>query len=377
MKTKGERIAKRREQRRARPGARLKQQALLSSLGSTDWWDEGLVESPAQQIVETLAKLGIQTEEAHFRELAHTHGDVDGIAGAWLAQSTVAGIWEDYPWLAARALWARWVPDLFSADVFVEEHLDLDLDEEDPETPEEGRRHWQMAQAVMDVVAPREAPDQPDLLQQLNESSALAIDYWIANLPLSLERLGMVDEALEICARMAPLYEAENFLGDRAQILARAGRREDALQQVKANLAQFPDDPWVRINAGDVHMELGDLTKTEAVYRQAPAMGHGADHQRDPAVECLANLLRQAGHGTVADALAGEVDVEAPRREEAPDTDPEELRKTGDEEFFLSHAGVGPPIASPSPAPRTIHKGGRNDPCPCGSDQKFKRCCGR
>ena len=31
-------------------------------------------------------------------------------------------------------------------------------------------------------------------------------------------------------------------------------------------------------------------------------------------------------------------------------------------------------------APRTVHKGkkvGRNDPCPCGSGKKYKKCCGR
>ncbi len=377
MKTKGGRVAKRKEQRRARREERLRQQALLESVGSTQWWEEGIEGTPTDQIVETLAKLGIQTDEGLFRELAVGHGSVDGIAAAWLANATAQGIWEDYPWLAARALWARWVPDLFSADVFVEKHLDLDLDEEDPETPEEGQRHWQMALAVMDVVAPRGGPVQPDLLQELNESSALAIDFWLANLPLSLARLGMVEEAVEICRRMAPVYEPENFLGDRAEILARAGRREEALRQVESNLAQFPEDLWVRLTAGDVYRDLGDLAIAEGVYRQALAMAHGADPQRDAAVERLANLLRQTGRGTEADALVGEVEAEATRQEEAPDTDPEGLRKTGAEEPFLSQAGVGPPVALPSPAPQTIPRVGRNEPCPCGSGQKFKRCCGR
>ena len=29
---------------------------------------------------------------------------------------------------------------------------------------------------------------------------------------------------------------------------------------------------------------------------------------------------------------------------------------------------------------KTVHKGnkvGRNDPCPCGSGKKYKKCCGR
>ena len=27
--------------------------------------------------------------------------------------------------------------------------------------------------------------------------------------------------------------------------------------------------------------------------------------------------------------------------------------------------------------PRTVKKVGRNDPCPCGSGKKYKKCCGR
>lgn len=28
------------------------------------------------------------------------------------------------------------------------------------------------------------------------------------------------------------------------------------------------------------------------------------------------------------------------------------------------------------PAPKPVSKPGRNDPCPCGSGKKFKKCCG-
>ena len=31
---------------------------------------------------------------------------------------------------------------------------------------------------------------------------------------------------------------------------------------------------------------------------------------------------------------------------------------------------------NPKPPPRQVAKVGRNDPCPCGSGKKFKKCCG-
>jgi SEC-C motif-containing protein len=33
-------------------------------------------------------------------------------------------------------------------------------------------------------------------------------------------------------------------------------------------------------------------------------------------------------------------------------------------------------IMNPRPPQRTADKVGRNDPCPCGSGKKFKKCCG-
>tara|TARA_R110002110_G_scaffold7200_13_gene36550 strand:- start:2004 stop:2477 length:474 start_codon:yes stop_codon:yes gene_type:complete len=32
---------------------------------------------------------------------------------------------------------------------------------------------------------------------------------------------------------------------------------------------------------------------------------------------------------------------------------------------------------APAAAPQPVGKTGRNDPCPCGSGKKFKRCCGQ
>jgi uncharacterized protein YecA (UPF0149 family) len=35
---------------------------------------------------------------------------------------------------------------------------------------------------------------------------------------------------------------------------------------------------------------------------------------------------------------------------------------------------AAPPQAPPKTAGKTV---GRNDPCPCGSGKKFKKCCGK
>jgi len=45
--------------------------------------------------------------------------------------------------------------------------------------------------------------------------------------------------------------------------------------------------------------------------------------------------------------------------------------KIGDEWYFTTGK-----VLPPRPVVRTGPKAGRNDPCPCGSGKKFKKCCG-
>ena len=357
-------MAGRGKRRRAKRKPRIRRHATRDVSERPDWWYKGLEGTPTEEIVTTLSSLGIQTDEVQLREQAHACGSVETLAEAWLAKSRPAGIWEDYAWLAARALWPRWAPDLFSIDVFVEQHLAPEaFGKTYPETPVEAQRHWQTAQAVMDLVAPPVAPVRPDLLAELSENTDLDIGNWMLDLPFDLAAQGMVDEAVELCARLAPVYEAENFLGDRAIILAEAGRREEALRQVDANLTQFPDDVWVRIKAGDVYKRLGDMGTAEAVYRDALAMTDefGRSYDREGAVERLVNLLHETGREVEVDALVDAVEVREAEYEKA--------RYAGD--------SPTPPLTWPQTLQREGPRVGRNELCPCGSGVKFKRCCGR
>jgi len=364
VKSGSRRVAGRGKRKRAKQKARLARHAARNLTEKPDWWYRGLEETPTDEIMATLAGLGIQTGEAQFREQAHAFGNAEALADAWLAKSRPPGIWEDYAWLAARALWPRWAPDLFSIEVFVEQHLPFEaFGKTYPENPVEAQRHWQMARAVIDLVAPSTGPVRRDLLEELSEYAGLDIGNWLLDLPFDLAAQGMVDEAVEMCARLAKVDEAENFLGDCAVILAEAGRREEALRQVEANLAQFPDDVWVRIKAGDAHRKLGEMETAEAVYHDALAMTDesGRSYDREGAVERLVNLLHETGRGEEVDALVDAV----------------EAREAEYEKVRYAEEGRAPANTWPETVRREGPKVGRNELCPCGSGEKFKRCCGR
>jgi hypothetical protein len=73
--------------------------------------------------------------------------------------------------------------------------------------------------------------------------------------------------------------------------------------------------------------------------------------------------------------------IDRPAATRAPDTDPAatsgrpptERPRTSQAPAFLA-PGMGPDQTQPHVKPSKI---GRNDPCPCGSGTKYKRCCGR
>ncbi|MBQ2632766.1 MAG: preprotein translocase subunit SecA [Kiritimatiellae bacterium] len=82
---------------------------------------------------------------------------------------------------------------------------------------------------------------------------------------------------------------------------------------------------------------------------------------------------------------AGEFDPaeeESPRRP-APASGASDRAKTIGDVFASMMSGAGSPASARAPAgpvgrpPQAVQVVGRNDPCPCGSGKKYKKCCGR
>lgn len=206
-------------------------------------------------------------------------------------------------------------------------------------------RDGELALCVAERVTGR-----PERLTGLMEYEYLSPD-WLIELPMALASAGLVGEAVAVGDAFAQLdtVDAAAFARDVALILAQAGRADQALQRVEANAGRHPDDPWTHINAGDVHAALGDAQRAERGLRRALAIAqrHGSDADGDAAyaLQRLAELL--AGQPGREDEAA-DVARDAQRVEDA--------------------AYGGPRFAAVT--------AGRNDPCPCGSGRKYKRCCG-
>jgi hypothetical protein len=173
-------------------------------------------------------------------------------------------------------------------------------------------------------------------------------DTWLIELPMALASRGLVDDAVRVGDALAGLDQDNGamFANDVAAILAEAGRGELALQRVEQNLRRFPDDVWTQIHAGDVHLTLSDRSRAEQAFRDALAMAR-ANGDASGIADANERLVR---------LLAGQ-----PGREQEANAAAQEMKRA-------SRAAYG--------GSRLAVKIGRNDPCPCGSRRKYKRCCG-
>jgi tetratricopeptide (TPR) repeat protein len=123
----------------------------------------------------------------------------------------------------------------------------------------------------------------------------------LLSLPLELSAAGETELALAVAK--AFLFAAPSELnGDIAVILARAGRRGEALAQVEANLEKAKNPYVAEAKAGDTYRALGELDAAEAYYRRALAIASN-ESDRSEAVLRITSFLLDAGRDADAHAF--------------------------------------------------------------------------
>jgi len=212
------------------------------------------------------------------------------------------------------------------------------------------REQYELARQLSQIITTEER------VNQLKDIAHGDIGSWLLDLPYALARFGMVREAAELGQAWGKITNRDNYLGDRAVILAEAGWKEEAHRQIEEALREFPNDVWVRIKVGDAYRALKEIDEAEHCYRHALTMSD-VKYDREGALERLVPMLEELGRKEEAEALEAEEDA---RREEEP----------ADSKF------TEPDDAPLAPLRRTSPKIGRNDPCPCGSGKKYKKCHG-
>ena len=227
------------------------------------------------------------------------------------------------------------------ADAFLDVHDELDELEGEPEGAPD--RSGPILAASADLALA--------LLGALGENTGLffRLDDWLLerslsvrllDLPLGLAQASEFERGAAL-ARALVFVDRELMLGDLAIVLAKAGRRDEALAQLALNLDAAEDPALVEAKAGETYRALGDLPAAEAYFRRSLAEATTSSDRLQALIRVAGCLIEQ-GRDAEANALM------------------QQTRKLD---------GELQGQANPLPV-------GRNEPCPCGSGKKYKKCHG-
>jgi len=232
----------------------------------------------------------------------------------------------------------------------------------------------------------------PERLEVLDEAVGAMILPWLLDVLGHLVRQGHIDEARSLARELEPADAACQV--EYLEALVDVGHAARARSETEAALQRLGTSPGFVINAGEVYRSLGDSDSAEACYRTALARVAMPGCQRADAVHGLRELLVEEGRTLEArelearwpDSARPHVDAEEDHGhgpqccacgagEETPDG-----ADLGDDLYLEDGGGgraPGEPLArSEEPGTRRPEaKVGRNEPCPCGSGKKFKKCC--
>lgn len=333
------------------------------------WRFDGLADWSAEQIFSKLRSLGIDADAARFREQAEAAATQTRLARRWGRKLRPnSGLWEDFPYLAVEELWRRLTPDLLCPEVVaarIEDAIDA-LGDEPPQGPTSDEQA--AVRFLVDYLESFPPEKRAARFEQLQAVAEYDIGAWLLD-SAGFEDDARLDEAIHTARVMADAG-AENgrlFLGELAAGLVRTGRTEAALEQVAANLEQFGGDDWIALGSAEAYGKLGRRDEAmklcvelmnratarihwERAYAVLLALFDGnADNAE------LLELVHR--HSRPADPI-GESGGAADRDAALADSD----WSSGDDDFV-------------EPFAHTERKIGRNDPCPCGSGKKYKKCC--
>ena len=205
---------------------------------------------------------------------------------------------------------------------------------------------------------------------------------------------GGLDAVLRALERSAT--NEETFLMDVADSLL-AGFGPDSVPSLIAAFENAGSYPRIWINDALAHLAVAHPGTRDAV--RAHLRRVALEEKRKEVASCAAQNLLGLGGETDRDTLSvlvdrglideGEdysipptldwlrfydADAIAEREEDEPAENLDEILPADPSLDVLSR--LDEPSAAPAPIVNAERKVGRNDPCPCGSGRKYKKCCG-
>ena len=315
------------------------------------WQPEILSGMTTEAIVDKLRELIPAFDLSSFATRAQKYLSYDDLAEEeYYPQAIFSDEDEDFIWMACDELWKRLIPDRPAVE-HVADQLD-NIVEEVIKAAE--RRKWKevlrRSREAIDLicrhtieVTPSGRRLQRDFYEKLRQTTFYDFDSFFEDLILNLMGHEEYERVIDIAGTFGDGLSDDNLLDYRAESLFALGKRNEGERLYQDIIDRNPDDPWFLLHAGDCYVTYGekDLTKAKNYYLKALSIAEKHRKQPDGKDEL----------GAVYQRL---IDL---------------AHDTGDYTQATRYQRLLDSLVT--------KKVGRNDPCPCGSGKKYKKCCGR
>jgi tetratricopeptide (TPR) repeat protein len=341
-----------------------------------------------EDLLAKLRSFGIELDRASLGQLCDQVLSAEEIAGPWLKSRTFKTKREalegDWIWICLVTLWQRWHPDKPSFEM-LDDKMQAGYERKAAGDLMGACRLWLDAWAdVLRLLDKAEIRSIEAFDAQFQGTQCLF--NWIQDLEMELWNAGLEDRHF-LTARVSVCEEGLRRFGTEHDFMTESWRRALAesyfelgeTDKVEALYQEWlKADPrwgWGWIAWSDCYQfqagrpELQDLRRSEQLLREGLSVPEVRD--REDIAERLAGLYDEQGRGEEAKAIRQQASGSHLAVQHAREAGPghsvlrqETSSPSGDEN--------GPPLQATAG-----RKVGRNDPCPCGSGKKFKKCCGR
>jgi tetratricopeptide (TPR) repeat protein len=364
---------------------------------------EKVLRSDAKRLTdgELLAKLrsfGIELDRPSLERLSDQALSAEEIAQPLLDQRTFHGRHEqmesDWIWICLSALWQRWFPDKPSFEA-LDDKMQAGYDQRESGAVAVCRvwlDAWSDVQSILDKAGMRS-------IREFDErfGGSQSLFNWIQDLEDELWNAGLEDRQF-LTARIALCEEglrrffrsdddlmSENRRRALAESYYELGETDKAEALYRGWLHLDPRWGWGWIGWSDCYRftrtERRDWSRCEQILREGLTIADVRD--RADIVDRLADVCEEQGRSEEA----AEFRRQAKRITETVEVS-QSVSSAGKvlrQKTQVNIGGAGLPLSEMSnlaatmretTAPITRQKVGRNEPCPCGSGKKFKKCCG-
>jgi tetratricopeptide (TPR) repeat protein len=265
-------------------------------------------------------------------------------------QATFSHTDEDFIWMACGELWKRLIPDRPSVEYIAWQFDDI----VEKMNKAEEQRDWiqfsHHAREALDFLCQHIVEDIPagqkvrrEFYEKLRKTTYYDVDTVFEDAISNLLESEEYENVIRIAGVFGECLGNDYFLEYKAESLFALGRRDESEKLYQEIISRNPNNPWFSIHAGDCCIGYGekDISKAKNYYLNALSIAERNRNEPDGKNELRAVYQRLID-------LAYDI---------------------GDRHAVDRYQRLLDSLEA--------KKVGRNDPCPCGSGRKYKKCCGR